>query len=302
MRIAALDLGTNSFLCLIADVKGPGQIEIIHDEMIIVRLGQELGKTGRIHTDALNRADECLKKFSEIIKEKNVDQVQAVATAAAREASNSEEFIKICEKHQIPLVTISGEEEARMSFQGAIDPSIKGKVLLVDIGGGSTEYIVGKADHIEIAQSLPYGAVKLTEKWIQAQPVAKEEEGALRNFLKSRTEEMWAQIEALKPDKICAVAGTPTAIAAAIIGQFDAKKIDGYILTRKVLSEWVQKLRESSITEKRQKYGFGDRSDVIFAGIVILDELLKRLNKDEILVSTKGIRYGLAYKMASFIS
>ncbi len=302
MRIAALDLGTNSFLCLIADVKGHDQIEIVHDEMVIVRLGQELGKTGRIHVDALKRADDCLKKFSEIIKEKKVDQAQAVATAAAREASNSDEFMKICQKHQIPLVTISGEEEARMSFQGAIDPGVKGKVLLIDIGGGSTEYIVGKSDHIEIAQSLPYGAVKLTEKWIHVQPIIKEEESALRSFINSRTEEMWAQIEALKPDIICAVAGTPTAIAAAIIGKFDAKKIDGYVLTKKVLTEWVQKLRESSIDEKRQKYGFGDRSDVIFAGIVILDELLKRLNKDKILVSTKGIRYGLAYKMASSIS
>ena len=302
MRIAALDLGTNSFLCLIADVKGPNQIEVLHDEMIIVRLGQELGKTGRLHVDALKRADECLKKFAQIIKDKKVDQVQAVATAAAREANNSDEFIQICKKHQIPLVTISGEEEARMSFQGAIDPALKGKVLLIDIGGGSTEYIVGKADHIEIAQSLPYGAVKLTEKWILKQPVVADEEKALRNFIKVRTEEMWAQIESLKPDTVCAVAGTPTALAAAIIGKFDTDKIDGFVLTKKILSEWTQKLRESSVEEKRQKYGFGDRSDVIFAGTVILDELLNRLNKDEIFVSTKGIRYGLAYKMASSIS
>ncbi len=298
MKIAALDLGTNSFLCLIAEIDKLGEVKILHDEMKIVRLGQGLGKTGKIHTEALKRADECLSSFSRLIKSFKVDHIQAVATAAAREAKNSKKFIQICEKHHIPLVTISGEEEALMSFQGAISPQEDKKVLLIDIGGGSTEYIVGNIGDIELAQSLSYGAVKLTEKWIELQPVQKEHEVNLRQYIKSRTEELWAQIETLNPEKIWAVAGTPTSLAAAALGEFDAKKIDGYCLTEEMISSWVQKLRASSVLEKRQKYGFGDRSDVIFAGTVILDELLKRLRKNKIFVSTKGIRYGLAYKMA----
>ena len=298
MKIAALDLGTNSFLCLVAEIDKLGEVKILHDEMKIVRLGQGLGKTGEIHTEALKRADECLSSFSKLIKSFKVDHIQAVATAAAREAKNSKKFIQICEKHQIPLVTISGEEEALMSFQGAISPQEDKKVLLIDIGGGSTEYIVGNIGDIELAQSLSYGAVKLTEKWIELQPVQKEHEVNLRQYIKSRTEELWAQIETLNPEKIWAVAGTPTSLAAAALGEFDAKKIDGYCLTEEMISSWVQKLRASSVLEKRQKYGFGDRSDVIFAGTVILDELLKRLRKNKIFVSTKGIRYGLAYKMA----
>lgn len=304
MKIAALDLGTNSFLCLIAEVKGTtGEIEVLHDEMTIVRLGQELGKTGRLHPQALERADRCLKNFSELLERYGVSHVQAVATAAAREAENADEFSLICEKYSIPLVTLSGEEEALMSFQGTIDPHERGKVLLIDIGGGSTEYIVGSHDKIELAQSLPYGAVKLTEKWIHSQPVPIDEEKNLRQFIKTRTEELWAQIEALGLEKIWAVAGTPTALASATIGgEFDKSKIDGFVLSRELLSGWVEKLRASSIEEKRRKYGFGDRADVIFAGSVILDELLKRIDKNEILVSTRGIRYGLIYKMARTIS
>ncbi len=298
MKIAALDLGTNSFLCLIAEINGNRGVKILHDEMKVVRLGQELGKTGELHNDALKRADECLSEFLKLIKSFRVDHVQAVATAAAREAKNSQKFTQICEKHQIPLVTISGEEEALMSFEGAISPQEDKKVLLIDIGGGSTEYIVGNIGDIELAQSLPYGAVKLTEKWIESQPILKEPEVNLRHYIKSQTEKLWAQIEVLNPEKIWAVAGTPTSLAAAALGKFDAKKIDGYCLTEEIISDWVKKLRISSVLEKRQKYGFGDRSDVIFAGTVILDELLKRLRKDKVFVSTKGIRYGLAYKMA----
>lgn len=241
MKIASLDLGTNSFLCLISEVVSSSEIKILHDEVKIVRLGQELGKTGRLHSDALQRADECLRKFSEVIKSQKVDQVQAVATAAAREASNSEEFLKICEKYNIPLVTISGEEEARMSFQGAINPNEEKKVLLIDIGGGSTEYIVGKKGHIELARSLPYGVVKLTEKWISAQPVNTDQEKNLRAFIQAQTEALWTQIENLRPEKIWAVAGTPTSLASASLGgNFDAKKIDGFCLTKTLLADWVQ--------------------------------------------------------------
>ncbi len=299
MKLAALDLGSNSFLCLIAEVDSSEKFHVLHDEVKVVRLGQELGKTGSLHSEALKRADQCLKHFSEVIKSFQVDHVEAVATAAAREAENAEEFIQICENYKIPLTTISGEEEALMSFRGAIRPDEKEKVLLIDIGGGSTEHTVGTLKKIELAQSIPYGAVKLTEKYIQNQPVPTEQEKELREFIRKRSEELWAQVEALQPQKIWAVAGTPTALAAAILGKFDRDQIEGMVLNRQLLIDWLNKFRNSSIEEKKQKYGLGDRSDVIFAGVVILDELLGRLNLKEIHISTRGIRYGLAYQMVS---
>lgn len=297
MKIAAIDFGTNSFLCLIAEVSKEGDLKVLHDESQIVRLGQELQKTGKLHPEALKRAEDSIKSFSELIKKFQVDHVQAVATAAAREAENSEEFLKICKRYQIPLATISGDQEAKMSFRGAISPKSPFRTLLIDIGGGSTEYIVGTPRKIEFGLSLPYGAVKLTEKYVSQQPVLENDEQALRKFIKSRTEEVWAQVETLKPDRICAVAGTPTALVAAMLGEFNAEKIEGFEISRQLLSEWVEKFRKTTIEEKKNKYNLGARADIIFSGTVILEELLARLNMDAFYVSTKGIRYGLAYQM-----
>lgn len=297
MKVAALDLGTNSFLLLIAEGGTSKTLHVEHDEMVIVRLGQDLGSTGQIHPEALKRAEMCLKIFSETIAKHKPDRVQAVATAAAREASNAKKFLQICERYKIPIITLSGEEEANMSFQGAIDPSDQDKTLLIDIGGGSTEYILGQAGKIHFSTSIPYGAVKLTEKWISTQPVIKADEAGLRNFIREKTKQVWQKAQEFKIQKIWAVAGTPTALAAATIGGFDSKKIDGFVLNRELLRNWIEKLRSSSIETKKEKFGFGARADVIFAGSVILDELLLSLEHHEIHVSTKGIRYGLAYAM-----
>lgn len=297
MRIATLDLGTNSFLCLIGDITMAGEYSQVHDESVIVRLGQDLQKTGKIHPEALQRAEECLKKFSQLIQDKEVNKVRAVATAAAREALNASDFIKICQKFNIPLATITGEQEARMSFRGAIDQNEKSKCLLIDIGGGSTEYIVGTPQKIEFAQSLGYGAVKLTEAFVKMQPVSEQDTKSLIKHLRSRTEEVWAQVEALKPEKIVAVAGTPTALVATILGKFDAKRIEGYVIEKHILWDWMTKFAATSIDEKKFKFGLGARADVIYAGTVILYELLERIKMTKIYVSTKGIRYGLAYQM-----
>ncbi|MFN8790229.1 MAG: Ppx/GppA family phosphatase [Bdellovibrionales bacterium] len=297
MKIAALDLGTNSFLCLIAEVSKSREFRVLHDESVIVRLGQELQKTGRLHPDALKRARECLTQFQKTLQEFQVDRVQAVATAAAREAENAEDFLQICHELKIPLTTLSGEQEAQMSFRGALDAREKKKALLIDIGGGSTEYIVGTPERLEMSLSLPYGAVKLTERFVSQQPVRAEDESKLRQFIKAETETVWTHIQNLKPEKILAVAGTPTALVAAILGEFDAEKIENYYLPEPTLKNWIQNFRQTSVEEKRNRYNLGARADIIFAGTLILEELLGRLKAGGFHVSTKGIRYGLAYQM-----
>jgi exopolyphosphatase/guanosine-5'-triphosphate,3'-diphosphate pyrophosphatase len=301
MKLASLDLGTNSFLLLIANYDQKNQFKVLRDEMRIVRLGQDLAQSGRLHPEALARARTCLQEFSDIIHEEKVEMVRAVATAAAREAQNAGDFFKICQDFKIPIEIISGDEEAKMSFQGAIPSGEKRKVLLIDIGGGSTEYIVGTPAVTHFSLSLPYGALKLTEMFIHKQPVSPSEEKSLRNYIAQQTEKTWRDIGGLRPEKIVAVAGTPTSLAAAILGGFDQKRIDGLSIDRETLGEWVAKLRNSSVEEKKNLYGFGARAEIIFAGIVILDELLTALRMDSLEVSTKGIRYGLAYKMASHL-
>jgi exopolyphosphatase/guanosine-5'-triphosphate,3'-diphosphate pyrophosphatase len=297
MRVAALDLGTNSFLLLIQEQDSSGHIKTLHDESVIVRLGEGLQSSKNISEAALMRAKNCLEHFKKIIDQLKPDKLGAVTTAAARDAENANEFLEICYQNQIPVVILSGNEEARMSFQGALPDQAQGKYLLIDIGGGSTEYVVGTSDSISFSQSLSHGAVKLTEKFISKQPTPKNEIDALIKYIQTNSEETWAQVEACKPETLIAVAGTPTSLAAAKIGGFDAQKINGMLMTQTELNDWVQVFSSTSIQEKKDHYGLGARADVILAGTIILNESIKRLKLKNLMISTKGIRYGLADKL-----
>ena len=299
MKVAALDLGSNSFLLLILELQKDGSRKVIHDEAVIVRLAEGLLASGSINYAALKRADQCLDNFRKTIDHHKPADVQAVTTAAAREAKNAAAFLNICSKHQIPTLTLSGDEEARMSFQGAISINQKENCVLIDIGGGSTEHIVGHANEIYFAESLPHGAVKLSEKYITTQPAADEDVRQLTSFVKSESEQVWNQLEKYKPKSMIAVAGTPTAIAATMLGKFDAEKVDGFIITKEDLEKWIQIFTQTSVAEKIEKYPLGARADVILAGSLILYESLVRLGLNKLTVSTKGIRYGLAHQMLS---
>ena len=297
--MAALDLGSNSFLLLILELQEDGSKKVIHDEAVIVRLAEGLLLSGLIGEAALKRADQCLENFKKTIDRYQIQDVQAVTTAAAREARNASVFLNICLKHQIPTLTLTGEEEARMSFHGAISANQKENCVLIDIGGGSTEHIAGNASAVHFAESLPHGAVKLTEKFITSQPATDKDVKNLIDFVKNQSEQVWKQVEKFEPQTMIAVAGTPTAIAATILGKFDAEKVDGFILTKVDLEKWIQIFTQTSVEEKKQRYPLGSRADVILAGSLILYESLSRLNLKKLTVSTKGIRYGLAHKMLS---
>jgi exopolyphosphatase/guanosine-5'-triphosphate,3'-diphosphate pyrophosphatase len=299
MKVAALDLGSNSFLLLILELQKDGSRKVIHDEAVIVRLAEGLLASGLIGDAALKRADQCLENFKNTIDKHQVSKIQAVTTAAAREAKNAAAFLSICRKHQIPTITLSGDEEAQMSFHGAISANQKENCVLIDIGGGSTEHIIGHASAIHFAESLPFGAVKLTEKFISSQPTSDKDVKALISFVKSESEHVWKQIEKYKLQSMIAVAGTPTAIAATMLGQFDAEKVDGFIITKEDLENWIQIFTQTSIAQKKEKYPLGARAEVILAGSLILYESLTRLGLNKLTVSTKGIRYGLAHQMLS---
>lgn len=299
MRVAALDLGTNSFLLLVQEKNSSGAIKTLHDESVIVRLGEGLQQSGFLSEAALTRAETCLSNFHKTILQWAPDRVEAVTTAAAREASNAKKFLVICEKYNIPVRTLSGAEEARMSYRGAVDQWESKRCCVIDIGGGSTETILGERNNIHFACSLSYGAVKMTEKFITNQPTPPAEIEKLRTFLRAESQSTWDQLLKLNPEKIIAVAGTPTAIAACEIGQFDAQRIENRVISCDRLEYWVREFASLSIADKKAKYPLGKRADVILAGAVILQEILKHLKIKELFVSTKGIRYGLSQELLS---
>jgi exopolyphosphatase/guanosine-5'-triphosphate,3'-diphosphate pyrophosphatase len=299
MKIAAMDLGTNTFLCLIAEGDRNGITKVHKDMAQVVRLGQGVGATGEFHPDALVRARACMTEFKKEIDLHKVDKVLAMATSAARDAKNGHELFKIGTDLGIPIEIIPGEDEARITYQGAtVGLSQNDKVsLVIDVGGGSTEFIVGQKNEILFAESLNIGGVRLTEKYIKSQPVPANEASQLRAAIQEELKKVLPEIKKHQPERIIAVAGTPTSIVAIEVGGFDEKKVDGFFLTTERLRYWVQEFAQTSVEEKKTKYQLGGRADIIFVGASILLDALESLSMNGMYVSTKGVRYGVALEM-----
>ncbi len=318
LRIAALDLGSNTFNCLIADVEKGSLKKVIADEVRIVRLGEGLANTKTFNVAALNRAEECLKEYAAIIKKNQVDRVQAVATAAARDALNKDEFLEICRRLGIPTQIIEGEEEARITFIGGTSSlpneyahKKDQKLAVIDVGGRSTEIIFGRVSgpnerQIDFRVSLPLGSVGLTEMLGIKNPVSSDQRSRTRQEIKK------TMVELIKfPKKsdtvvggkqedllVFAVAGTPTEIAKARLGRFDQAEIDKTKLSLSELEDWEKRFSENSL-EAIIKMGISEkRADVIFAGTCLLIEFCRFFSVSSLQVSTRGVRYGLAEEMA----
>ncbi len=299
MKIAALDLGTNTFLCLIAEGHA-GKLTKIHGDFSeVVRLGQGVDKSGELHPDALLRARKCLEKFKKLIEAHQVKKILAMATSAARDARNGQELFDIGKELEIPIEVIPGESEARISYQGATCGLEKGSktILVIDIGGGSTELIVGRNDEILFSQSLNIGAVRVTEKFVTRQPIELVEQTNLSTYVNSQIGVVIPEIKKFNIDQIIAVAGTPTSIAAIEVGGFDENKVDGFVLTKDRLQFWADEFAKTSVEEKQTKYQLAGRADIIFGGTTILLKILHALDISSLVVSTKGVRYGVAIEM-----
>ncbi len=302
MKVAALDLGSNTFLCLICEIENKKITDIYSDDVEIVRLGQDLSKTKRFHPDALARAKNCLSKFKLIINQHRPDRILAMATSAARDAENKNELFQICKDLDIPLEIITGSKEADITYRGSVSAQVLKQTsnqnrLVVDIGGGSTEFISGSGDQILHSQSFDIGCVRLTEKYILNQPTIDPEIQNCQAVIREKIQTLPNHSIA----EILAVAGTPTTLAAVELGGFDAKKIDGYEMTLKNLEQWLQKLQPLSVDQKIELGFPKGRADVIIVGIIILIETLKKFNLNKIIVSTRGVRYGVALELSDRI-
>ncbi|MBO9665744.1 MAG: Ppx/GppA family phosphatase [Bdellovibrio sp.] len=299
MKVAALDLGTNTFLCLIAEGDKNGITKVHKDLVEIVRLGQGVDKTGELHPEALVRARKCLTEFKKEIDKHNVDKILAMATSAARDARNGQELFDIGKELGIPIEVIPGEDEARISYQGSTGGVIDETKtnLIVDVGGGSTEFIVGHGQQILFGESLNIGAVRLTEKFVTEQPISLAEQEKVRLYIEKELQAILPQIQKNKLDQMIAVAGTPTAIVVAEIGAFVEEKVHNYFLSKERLKHWVQTFAQTTVEEKRTRFHLGGRADIIFAGASILLIAVEALGMAGIHVSTKGVRYGVALEM-----
>lgn len=305
-RFAGLDLGTNTFLCLIADVDSvSGDVTVVRDEVRIVRLGQGVDANKALHPEALLRAEACFKEFENFVLEAKPEKVLAVATSATRDSTNGHLLIELGRKHGIPIEVISGEREAELTFQGSLESHWQGLTAVIDVGGGSTEVIIGDKNGIVLRFSADVGSVRLTEKYVTSHPIAAAEMQEMEYLVRRRLHEgllksaaVWSELRP-KIQNVVAVAGTPTTLAAVVLGKpFEADSIHGFSLSMKTLEDMTSNLASKTV-EQRQAMGGMEpkRADVIVAGAICLKEAGRLLGADALEVSIRGLRYGVVKGM-----
>ena len=301
-RVAALDLGTNTFLCLVADVDRDGLLRVVHDDARVIRLGQGVDASKRLHPDALDRAETCLREFEGIIRASGAERVIACATSAARDAANGGELVAAGARHGIPIVVIDGNREAELTYAGTVDagiaPGIAPEIAIVDVGGGSTELIFGGPSGLTSRLSVDVGSVRLTERFLPTHPAPPADVEAARAWVRSRLQ----TVHPAAGRSVIAVAGTATTLAALDLGlAFDAGLVDGHAMTVERIHRWGARLAEASVEQRRRMAGMdAGRADVILAGAICLELACAAIGAAEVRVSTRGLRYGIALKHGEF--
>ncbi len=300
MKVAALDLGTNTFILLVAEVENGAVTKVLHDEVRVVRLGQDVNRTRQFHPEALARAEDCFASFAQTIKTLQPEKVLACATSAARDVTNGQALLELGRHYGIPIRIVSGETEAELTFHGTKRMTSRttpeSSVLIIDVGGGSTEFILGDASGIRHRQSLDIGSVRLTELFVTKHPVPPTELKSMKDFIETKIDEAELPFEMMRGHEAIAVAGTPTTIATIDQGlPFESERVDGYRIPISKMKSWAEKLASLTIDERRALAGMEPkRADVIVAGALILQLAGEKLAIRDYIVSTRGLRYGVA--------
>jgi exopolyphosphatase/guanosine-5'-triphosphate,3'-diphosphate pyrophosphatase len=302
MRVAAIDCGTNSIRLLIADIDGSNFREVVRD-MEIVRLGQGVDETGQFHPDAITRTLAAVDKFAAEIAKRGVEKIRFCATSATRDATNRHLFVDgVRERLGIEPEVISGDEEAALSFAGAIkdlDPA-NGPFLVVDIGGGSTEFVFGTST-VEAARSVNIGCVRMTERHFDTDPVATEQIELARTDIQAAIAQAAAVVPITKAKTLVAVAGTATTVAAAAL---ELPEYDRYAIHLSRISAQqthdAATMFAASTRDQRLSLGYmhPGRVDVIAAGSLVLSEIMKATGATEFVASESDILDGMAYSLA----
>ncbi|ALE76585.1 exopolyphosphatase [Pseudonocardia sp. EC080610-09] len=315
-RVAAIDCGTNSIRLLVADVTeafdGRKELRDLHREMRIVRLGKGVDATGRLDPEALERTRAALVDYAVAARRKGAERVRMVATSATRDASNREDFFAMVrDTLGVEAEIITGDEEARLSFVGAVgdlEPD-DGPFVVTDVGGGSTEVVVGElrdgVAEVTAAKSVDMGSVRLTERCLPSDPPSESEIAAARAVA---AEVLSSAFEAVPVEGVrtwVGVAGTITSLSAIAqeLPAYDRDQVHNSTLTREELHRVADLLIHSSRSE-REKHGslHPGRVDVIGAGSLVVqalaDELHTRAGVGSVVVSEHDILDGIARSIA----
>lgn len=286
MKVAGIDCGTNSIRLLIADIE-PGQplVDVVRT-MEVVRLGQGVDTTGEFAQEALDRTFEAAERYADLCREHNVEKIRFVATSATRDARNRDVFISgIQNRLGVTPEVISGQREAQLSFFGAASViDVTDPVAVIDLGGGSTEIVVGsKSDGVIGSFSMNVGCVRMFERHLKSDPPTEAEVEVARRDVRNALDEATQHVDITAATRLIGLAGTVTTVTARALGlpEYDPDAIDGATLTLDEVygaCDWLL----SATREERTKEGYmhPGRIDVIGAGALVWSEVVGRFERE----------------------
>jgi exopolyphosphatase/guanosine-5'-triphosphate,3'-diphosphate pyrophosphatase len=301
-RIAVVDLGTNSTRLLVADV-ADGAIEQLERRTSVTRLGQGVDASGRLADDAIARVVEVLSSYRKAIDDLGARRVVAVATSAVRDAENGADFRALLrDRFDIEARTIPGDEEARLTFLGATSGRPADETLVLDIGGGSTEYVIGLPGRDpEFHVSTRMGSVRHSERYLHDDPPTRAQVADLRRGAREVVEEEVPSELRQRVVRGIAVAGTATSLAAIDqeLDPYDPERVDGYQLSVGACERMLEMLAALTLAQRREVTGLHpDRAPTIVAGVAILVESMRTFQLERMEVSEADILHGAALDAA----
>lgn len=306
-RFAAIDIGTVTCRMLVADVHA-GQVEELAKEYAITNLGEDVDRTGVLKPEAMQRVAAALDRYLELrdalASPEHPVKTVAVATSAARDAKNAADFAALLARRGIELAVIPGEREAALSFKGASGCFPGEDVLVVDIGGGSTEVVAGRAGgEVLRARSFNVGCRRVTERFLASDPPAPEELAAARAWVRGEMAGFFEELEAagFAPERLVAVAGTATSVVSIRerMERYDSTRVHKARVTREDLREAGESLASMTLAQRERVAGLDPRrAPVIVAGLTILDEVVGLAGTDGFTASESDILQGIVLDAA----
>ncbi len=301
-RVAVVDVGSNSTRLLIADVDGG--VSVLERQSRVTRLGRGVDLSGQLSDEAMEAACDAIADYVEICRTSDVEQVTAIATSAVRDASNGGAFAaELRERFALSARVLDGEAEARLTYRGAtaeLPPKVP--TLVIDIGGGSTEIVVGTGIEIAFHASLQAGVVRHTERHISADPPTVVELEELAGDVRGLIADALAGQVGTKASAGIAVAGTPTSLAAVDLGlePYDPARVHGHVLSLETVQRLLSRFASVPLDERAAIPGLHpDRAPTIIAGCVILVEAMRAFELSRIEASEHDILYGMALATAA---
>jgi exopolyphosphatase/guanosine-5'-triphosphate,3'-diphosphate pyrophosphatase len=299
LRLATIDIGTNSTRLLISESDERGKIKQLLKLGRVTRLGKGVKKTGRLSKESIEKTIVALKEFKQVIEQYKVDKVIVATTEAARLAENADEFLNRVRELGFEIEILSDREEAELVFKAnVLSFNVHGRAMTVDLGGGSTEIVYGTPNKIEYLESLKFGVVTLYEEFLKSDPPTEEELSQLESFIKEKLLEVKKYIK--EPDfEVFAVGGTITSVVAMEeeMEVYKPEIVHGYRVTKAMVEKWYKKLISLTESERKKVKGLEEnRSDVIIPGLAFFKVFCEVFNKESLTVSEHGLLYGLALK------